>query len=134
MILLTKGEAEDIFTLTGLDILETGVDYDTITDYTIVFTYRGDKSTTVTATLTDTSLYPTRYQKFSINTLTAFANKPTGLWDYSLTLNGVLDGDVVTEVVETGTMKYIESTSKKLQDIGTEYEPTYSAAKYYTPS
>lgn len=134
MILLTKGQTEDIFTLTGLDILETGVDYDTITDYTIVFTYRGDKSTTVTATLTDTSLYPTRYQKFSINTLTAFAGKPYGLWDYSLTLNGVLDGEVVTEVVETGTMKYIESTSKKLQDIGTEYEPTYTSAKYYTPS
>jgi hypothetical protein len=134
MILLTKGATADIFTLTGLDTLVLSVDYDTITNYTILFTYRGDPSTTVSATLTDSSNYPARYQKFTINTSTTFLNKPYCIWDYTLTLNGVLDGDVVAVEVETGTMKYIESTSKKLQDISTEYTPTYPTAKYYTPS
>src|SRR5688572_7850272 len=95
MILLTKGETADIFVLSALDAYVAGTDYDTITNYTIVFTSRGDVPTTVTTTITDSSLYPDRYSKFEINTNALFALKPFGLYDYTLTLNGLLDGEVI---------------------------------------
>lgn len=72
---------------------------------------------------TDTSTHKDRYNKFSINAVTHFANKLAGEWEYEIyeqTSTSNTDPDLATGLLETGIMRLDESTSFAF----TEYETT----------
>lgn len=72
-----------------------------------------DVVTTVIDSSDDLSLYPDRYNKFTINVSTLFLNKDTGDWQYNIyeqASDSNTDPDNATGLVETGKMKINPAT------------------------
>jgi hypothetical protein len=71
----------------------------------------------------DLSAHKDRYNKFSINASTHFANKLAGEWEYTVyqqTSTSNLNPTLATGLLETGIMRLDESTTFEF----TEYETT----------
>lgn len=97
MVVLNKANTADVIRLTLLENKTI-----TASIYRIIFTSRQTKQSVTVNNLSDTSSYPVRYQKFTINTSTLFLNLPEGFWDYKAYAVGT-----TTELLEEGAMKLI---------------------------
>ena len=95
MVVLNKANTADAVRLTLTESLTI-----TPTHYKLVFTSRQTKQVITVDNLTDVSAYPARYNRFTVNTQTAFANMPEGFWDYTAYAVGT-----TTELLEEGAMK-----------------------------
>lgn len=78
----------------------------------------------------DESDYPSRFNKFDINTAVSFLNKPPGEWHYKVyeqasTTN--TDPDLATGIVEYGKMYLIPATAYSQ----TQYDNTPTTFKSY---
>lgn len=111
MLKLTQGAASEV-------ILVTLKEKQTLTTpyFLFIFTNVSTKEqvTKIFAPADDTSPYPTRYNKFTVATVTLFANKQPGFWNYEAyeqASNSNTDPTLATTLVECGKL-YLQSETE----------------------
>lgn len=105
MLQLTKGTASE-------NIIVTLAEKQTLTSpyFLFVFTSVTNKTTVtkIFSTADDVSIYPDRYNKFALATVTVFLNKPEGFWTYRVYEQpGAVNTDPAsaTTLLETGILR-----------------------------
>lgn len=125
MILFRKGSVAKV----ALTINENidGFEFESVN---MVFKSRQTKEQVTIEGITDTSMYPNRYNKYLITVNSHFTNKTEGFWDYTVYLIGDTN-----KVAETGVMKLESGSNSKLNDIVDTYTPTTNNTfKTYKPA
>jgi hypothetical protein len=119
MIYLTKGQTSSV--------ILTLKEKQTLAAPNYLFHFKQRTSNDVVAFVVlnnaDTSAHKDRFNKFSINAVTHFANKLAGEWEYTIyqqTSTSNTNPALASGLLETGIMRLDESTSFAF----TEYETT----------
>lgn len=122
MLVLTKGQTAEtiIVTLNEKRTLSTGY-------YLFYFEHitTGQTATKIFSFSEDESLYPDRYNKFTVNTSTVFMNKDSGEWTYKIyeQAGGVNINPAGLTLVEYGILKLNAATTFTFETY--EAETTY---------
>lgn len=104
MIQLTHGTASETIIVTLTEKMTLTSPY-----VLFVFTHVSTKTevTKIFAPGADLSIYPERYNKYTVATATLFLNKPEGMWNYRAyeqVSSTNTDPDLATTLIESGKM------------------------------
>ena len=123
MVVLNKGNNADKVRLT------LTADYPLLSfdHYKLVFTSRQTKRVITIDDLEDTSLFPERYNLFTVDTETEFDGEQEGFWDYKAYGVTVVLLIPTSTLLEEGTMKLNPATAFEF----TSYTPADNTFKVY---
>lgn len=117
MLQLTYGQ-------TGEKIVVTLNEFKTLTNPYYLFRFKHVETKQIVNLIfpasADESLYPNRYNQFTVNVSTSFANKPTGEWRYSVyeqASSSNTDPSLATGLVENGKMLLLPASEYELDAI-----------------